>query len=189
MSEIGPNEEFNFLSRPPVVMPNVETLDINEVIEKLRAVRVEAFRDGGEPWFNCADVLADLTRRLAEVTAERDEAEKEARGADDAGRSATGALMDQIARAEAAEAALSRRDEALRVAREALEPFARLADVLELMSGTRPRTGSVFVVRDHRVDGPREMTVEHCLTARSAIAEIDALIPQPQEAANAGENG
>jgi uncharacterized protein involved in exopolysaccharide biosynthesis len=66
---------------------------------------------------------ADLTRRLAEVTAERD--------AEIAGSVELLACHNkQFARAETAEAALSRRDEALRVAREALDTIAEVFDGL-----------------------------------------------------------
>jgi hypothetical protein len=155
------------------------------------------------PYGPTADLIETLTRRLAEVTAERDEARAEAK--DEAADFIFGVLEEALgnptyspcdgtetwdgdvagtvyeilnasglrnedtgelatARAAAAEAALSRRDEALRVAREALwNARAALLAAFGLTAGDLPKISA-------------------------AIAKIDALT-KPQEAADAGENG
>jgi hypothetical protein len=64
---------------------------------------------------------ADLTRRLAEVTAERDEWLALAKRFETRQGKLVVMAAEVRVRAETAEAALSRRDEALRVAREALD--------------------------------------------------------------------
>jgi hypothetical protein len=131
------------------------------------------------------EAQADLTRRLAEVTAERDAAQRVIAWANnslygshgfflslDGGPadehhldSAIEQLKDRARARTAAEAALSRRDEALRAAREALVDYEH--QTMNTRSGVRTKLS---------------------LRARDIIATIDALT-KPQEAADAGENG
>jgi hypothetical protein len=129
-------------------------------------------------WNEAVDLIETLTRRLAEVTAERDEARKAiectGRDRDEAWQRAVDAWQ---ARAEAAEAALSRRDEALRVAREAIDEIARQMTAAE----------ATVLVPDGEPDF--KGGYDRCVArARDIIATIDALT-KPQEAADAGKNG
>jgi predicted translin family RNA/ssDNA-binding protein len=145
-----------------------------------------------EPIFaDAGEIITDLTRRLAEVTAERDDyvevlqdKRRLAREIDVAMHGETGAakqasLCDLIepainlrVRAETAEAALSRRDEALRVAREALVE-GKVA---------------ILQLKNARWSEAEGSDAEWVGALSSAIAALDALT-KPQEAADAGENG
>jgi hypothetical protein len=108
------------------------------------------------------ETAADLTRRLAEVTAERDEWLALAKRFETRQGKLVVMSAEVRVRAETAEAALSRRDEALRVAREAL------ATILDDNSEIR-----------HPCDPPRPGHFGSI--AKDAIAKIDALT-KPQEA-------
>jgi hypothetical protein len=102
------------------------------------------------------EAAGQVGRRLAEVTAERDAAEK-------IREMAVRDAAKLTIRAEDAEAALTRRDEVLRAAREALEATERAGD-----------RRSRLLVDIMELDNARRIT-------RSAIAKIDALT-KPQEA-------
>jgi hypothetical protein len=131
-------------------------IDTTKILRRLREPPFGTETSERNLMATAADIITDLTRRLAEVTAERD------------------ALQAYIvdappvpaevweARATRAEAALSRRDEALRVAREAL------ATILDDNSEIR-----------HPCDPPRPGHFGSI--AKDALAKIDALT-KPQEA-------